>query len=867
MYIIVFVSCVKEAKLNSILKYQQNEKQKCEYSGVSVSYNSNSTSWQARISETIYIGTFDLASDAALASDKARQYNKSSTPATLNFATIDDYNKARSAELTSKGWTNSVVDMTVSSIEDIAEKRITAYAAKESKSKKKKSDSLGEEESTQKVSPKYGLLGDGEDHPNPNQVRQPEYLCRVKVNDEVCSTTTKIVISGTGRLGKATARAGGIKVCTNHSRVREVIKLAIEFHRKRKTEEEAANPRPKKKANSGGRKKKAKVAQEPAEDRRSSGREITVPTKFDPNHTKKASQSYLVTPPRSDSWTAATTTVESSAPDDTIIIIPQQDDLESDVQSDVPELLRQLFGNYMVCEKKSYHGLTHPSHTGMPLHSYGIMCRNCRVFKDSGIFLPSNMVLDKSFVNVENFNKMLLHLSKCTHFSNEEYNQLSDINIAGRTIVTGMNQYSEDSTLKSLQVVLCEVINDILINTTVMPPIAIVKGVAYSFKRNTKSEGNIGEPCIRGDELCVSFKNDVVCRYSKENDRFARICKDCRNHDDQTNHERRIKAFERRAKNIGRKFELGRDKFIELVEDDCEYCGKSKCGSIDRIDADGDYTDENCVSCCKVCNVDKGGKKLKEFKRRVYKRGKWIWEKYLRGDDEGDARAQFEEHVANQDYIPKLPVPRKKSISKKEKGNAYNIYQDGKFLLDLHFQHCALCGEIANGINRQDNMRGYDFPLCLEGCCSQDNESLANWDMYEFCVQTMKMYNHMFRSMSMNEGDIADILSEGEEYMTVRSPEIVGVGWTQRQPIKCTYTRLNTNEHVELLFPSSYTMGSLGFFKDGKEYTLTNFEYVEEPKEYNEWATNTTSGQLERIRSVLGIETNLGDSIDDILGE
>jgi hypothetical protein len=788
-----------------------------------IASNSKSPSWVTHVKSynnksgvNIYIGTFDLASDAALASDKARQYNQCSTPATLNFATIADYDEARSVELTSKGWTNSDVDSTVSSIEAIAKKKMEAYATKitEQKSKKKKGDSLVEEESTQKVIPKYGLLKDGEDHPNPNQTNNSNQLCRVVVDGKVCPTTAKKVISGTGILRKATARAGGIEVCTDHSREKEVIKLAIEFHRKRKAEEEAANPRPKKKANSGGRKKKA----EPIEGTRSSTRKTSASTKFEPNHTKRASKSSLVTPTRPASWAPASTTVETPAPEDTLINIPQQHDLE------FPELIIELFSNYMLCEKKSNYGLKHRVHLGMDKQSIGIKCLHCQDFKDSGIFLPENMVL-KQYIKVENFNKMLDHLSKCEHFSNEEYQRLFDIK--DRTIVRGMNQYSEDSTLKCLEVALRNVINIILMNVNELPPMALAtEGEALSFKPNTN-----GEACARG------FR---------------------------TNHERRFNAYENMSNRSGIKFDLTFDKFFRLVKGNCNYCGLSECGSIDRVIAGGDYTDENCVSCCKRCNVDKGCKKLKEFKRRVIKRAKWILTTYLIGN--AKAREQFEKYVKDPTYVPNLPVPRKKSISKADKGDVYGIYQGhGKFLLDLHFQQCAFCGDISNGINRRDSTVGYQYPERLEGCCSQDNESLANCDEREFCVLSVKQYNHMFKDMY--EDEIDDVISNGEKYMTVMSSEIVGVGsagWTQRQPIKCTYTRLD--RHIELLFPSSYTMGSLGFFKDKKEYILSNFEFIK-PKEYNEWATNTTTQELENIRRILGIKTNLSDSIDDIVGE
>ena len=860
--------------------------------------HNNSISWSASVvikrGVCIYIGSFTLACDAALASDEAQKYANNSTIITDNFATINEYKKARSAELTHRGLTSDV-GLSVARIKADAKKKMKEYAAKitkAKKSKKKKSDSLVEEESTQKV-PKYDLLKYDDPHPNPNQIGNSNRLCRVVVDGKVCPTTAKLVISGNGRLGKATARASGIEVCNDHSREKEVIKLAIELQRKRKAEEDAAaNPRPKKKANSGGRKKKANTARvsttttttTTTTTERTSTKPERAPSSnidtFVVTHEKKVDRVELITPPRPESFTAASTSLEP-IPDDTIITIPQGDDLEfsqilDEIQGNenIPELFIEMYAQFTVCQKKSNHGLVHNQHTGKPLHSYGIMCHHCQDFSKSGFFLPESSVLNSgTFVYLRNINRMLKHLFNCPHFSNEEYQQLSDI--TDRTVVSGMNQYTEDSTLKSLQDVLCNVLNDIFINAKELPPMASADGEAkpLNFKPNTKSVGEVGEACIRGTKYCISHQNEQAPTYypknqirSAKNKHFDSTCTGCRNHDELINFDRKFNTKKGYADRNCVVFELDKDTFIELVKDDCEYCGKSECGGIDQSIPGKGYTAENCVSCCKVCNVDKGVKKLKEFQRRVIKRAKWILATYLIGNTED--RAQFLKDVADPDYIPDLPFPRNKSISKKKKGNLHKIYEDrGNFLLDLHFRHCALCGEISNGINRRDSTVGYQYPERLEGCCSQDNESLANWDMYEFCVQTMKMYNHMFEGM--DEDDIDEIMSEGETYMTALSSGIVGVGsarWTQRQPVKCTYTSLDTREYVEILFPSSVTMGSLGFFKDDKEYTLSEFKFVT-PKEYNQWATNTTSEQLKNIRLVLGIETDLNASIDTILGE
>lgn len=78
-------------------------------------------------------------------------------------------------------------------------------------------------------------------------------------------------------------------------------------------------------------------------------------------------------------------------------------------------------------------------------------------------------------------------------------------------------------------------------------------------------------------------------------------------------------------------FELTRSKFKEKTQQICYYCGKSpeqkfKRGTsiytyngIDRKDNSRGYTTENCVSCCKECNIAKHKRNKKEFLEWVAK--------------------------------------------------------------------------------------------------------------------------------------------------------------------------------------------------------------------------------------------------------
>lgn len=56
-------------------------------------------------------------------------------------------------------------------------------------------------------------------------------------------------------------------------------------------------------------------------------------------------------------------------------------------------------------------------------------------------------------------------------------------------------------------------------------------------------------------------------------------------------------------------FNLSENEFKALTGDDCYYCGRQctdgHVNGVDRIDSNDDYTVENCVSCCKICNLIK----------------------------------------------------------------------------------------------------------------------------------------------------------------------------------------------------------------------------------------------------------------------
>jgi hypothetical protein len=84
------------------------------------------------------------------------------------------------------------------------------------------------------------------------------------------------------------------------------------------------------------------------------------------------------------------------------------------------------------------------------------------------------------------------------------------------------------------------------------------------------------------------------------------------------------------AKERGYPFELTREEFQKLTSQNCSYCGiepkqiyqGSTCrapyvyNGIDRQDNTRGYVSDNCVPCCKPCNLSKGKQTLAAFLKR-----------------------------------------------------------------------------------------------------------------------------------------------------------------------------------------------------------------------------------------------------------
>lgn len=85
-----------------------------------------------------------------------------------------------------------------------------------------------------------------------------------------------------------------------------------------------------------------------------------------------------------------------------------------------------------------------------------------------------------------------------------------------------------------------------------------------------------------------------------------------------------IKSYQQGAANRNLQFDLCREDFEFFIFQNCYYCDAEPslrivnhspfiCNGIDRIDNSLGYFKENCVACCKICNVMKSSRNRNDF--------------------------------------------------------------------------------------------------------------------------------------------------------------------------------------------------------------------------------------------------------------
>lgn len=124
---------------------------------------------------------------------------------------------------------------------------------------------------------------------------------------------------------------------------------------------------------------------------------------------------------------------------------------------------------------------------------------------------------------------------------------------------------------------------------------------------------------ILGRKTCHIYTCQCVCGKIKDRDIYTIIkgqsksCSCGRRKNGKSPYKVSFSAYKNQAKARGYVFELDFNTFQNLVDNTCYYCGALPKNGIDRVDNTQGYILENCVTCCKICNIAKRDLPQEEF--------------------------------------------------------------------------------------------------------------------------------------------------------------------------------------------------------------------------------------------------------------
>lgn len=203
-------------------------------------------------------------------------------------------------------------------------------------------------------------------------------------------------------------------------------------------------------------------------------------------------------------------------------------------------------------------------------------------------------------------------------------------------------------------------------------------------------------------------------------------------------------AYQDKAERRGLKFFIDRELFEHIIKTECYYCDyidEDGINGMDRLNNNGDYSEDNTVACCKMCNFMKNTLNESTFilmcshisyhnNYEISKLYPHVFNNYC-GDN-------YEYYVISADKRGKTFELTKKQYYKLKNGK------------------CYLCGRESNdkhnnGIDRYDNSQGYTIDNCRT-CCGDCNYMKKNYDYDEFINQcALIAENHFDRFSDLEE--------------------------------------------------------------------------------------------------------------------
>lgn len=249
--------------------------------------------------------------------------------------------------------------------------------------------------------------------------------------------------------------------------------------------------------------------------------------------------------------------------------------------------------------------------------------------------------------------------------------------------------------------------------------------------------------------------------------------------------EQNYNVYKRSAEIKNLEFKIEYDEYINLVENECYYCGilqEKGFNGIDRRDQTMGYILDNCVSCCQLCNYMKGSLSDVVFINRI-------------------------EHILT--FQKKIDGRLNPECFADHKSASYNGYKDRANKKDFVFEiteedydnitngNCFMCGKNnnechRNGLDRMDSNKGYVVDN-LNSCCGECNYMKKTYGFIEliekFCLIYNKHKTDVFENTNNNNTNNHIIVKTNK-----KSKEEIKENEAARKKIKQTELKARYND-------------------------------------------------------------------------
>jgi len=207
---------------------------------------------------------------------------------------------------------------------------------------------------------------------------------------------------------------------------------------------------------------------------------------------------------------------------------------------------------------------------------------------------------------------------------------------------------------------------------------------------------------------------------------------------------RKITEYKKSAHRRGKTWNLSDECARNLFQSKCAYCDMLVVfNGIDRVDSSKEYTEDNCVSCCKYCNILKGSYSVSNFLEIV---------QYLLS-----ANGRIDE-IPNSDYTHLFQFSQNATYNrfiadtKSRKIHCELTEPKYNYIISQPCTYCknnSIGNNGARGIDRIDSTIGYIFEN-VTPCCKTCNLMKNVMPVTDFFDQLLSVYK--FRILHLCNG-------------------------------------------------------------------------------------------------------------------